>query len=86
MVSDDNIDNNTAVAAAIVDVPVDDFPSKRPSIVNRFTNQDPIQIDQGYDSEGGTPYIDDTIPDDDINEAPLPSYWWKEGRASATLD
>ena len=73
VVSDDNIDNNTAAAAAMVDVPVDDFPSKRPSIVNRFTNQDPIQIDQGYDSEGGTPYIDDTIPDDDINEAPLPS-------------
>ncbi len=67
------IDNTTAVAATMVGPPAASFPVTRPSVINRFTNQDSNMIDNGYDSEGGIPYIDDALLDDDFDEEPLSS-------------
>ena len=35
------------------------FPSSRPTINNRFVNQDDALFDEGYDSEGGLPFYND---------------------------
>ena len=35
------------------------FPSLRPTINNRFVNQDDALFDEGYDSEGGLPFHND---------------------------
>ena len=41
-----------------------DFPSKIPTVKNRFANQDSTLNDEGYDSEGNLPYFADEEQDD----------------------
>ena len=43
----------------------DNFPSARPGIIERFTNQDESLLEQGYDSEGNLPYFDPTSLEED---------------------
>ena len=40
------------------------FPSKIPTVKNRFANQDSTLNDEGYDSEGNLPYFADEQEDD----------------------
>jgi len=41
-----------------------DFPSKIPTLKNRFVNQNATLNDEGYDSEGNLPYFADEQEDD----------------------
>ncbi len=45
-----------------------EFPTKRPSQINRFTNQDDYMIDEGYDSEGDLLYYPPDLLSKEIDE------------------
>ena len=51
------------------------FPSSRPTINNRFVNQDDALIDEGYDSEGGLPFHN-AITDEAAEEYDDPGLAW----------
>ena len=40
------------------------FPTQQPRVLNRFTNQDDSQINEGYDLEGNLPHFADETNDD----------------------